>query len=130
VPVTARLASAGPFGLSDVLTVFFDAGGAQTFSAADDIPASATQLSATIELYPGATLSAGVTTSVHVVLAPEGSASASQELTVTPTSANDRWTAVGTLPLTSLSPGRYTLRMDVIHGGAVIGTQSRGLTKR
>jgi hypothetical protein len=130
VPVAARFARAGPFGLSDVLTVFFDAAGAQTFSAADDIPASATQLSATLEMYPDGTVASGAATTVHVVLSPEGSTSASQEVTVTPTSANDRWTAASDLALTALAAGRYTLRMDVIHNGAVIGSQSRVLRKR
>ena len=130
VPVTARFARAGPFGLSDVLTVFFDAGGVQSFSASDDIPASATQLSATIELYPDATLTSGATASVHIVLSPEGIAYASREVTVTPTSANDRWTAAGDLALTDLAAGRYTLRVDVIHNGAVIGSKSRVLRKR
>jgi hypothetical protein len=130
VPVAARFARAGPFGLSDVLTVFFDAAGAQTFSAADDIPASATQLSATLEMYPDGTVASGAATTVHVVLSPEGSTSASQEVTVTPTSANDRWTAASDLALSDLAAGRYTLRMDVIHNGSVIGSKSRVLRKR
>jgi hypothetical protein len=130
VPVSARLIRAGPFGLSDVLTVFFDGSGTQTFSASDDIPASASQLSATLELYPDASLSSGASTSVHVVLSPEGSAAASKETTITPTSVNDRWTAVADLPLGELAAGRYTLRMDVIYNGAVVGSQSRVLRKQ
>ena len=130
VPVTARLTRAGPFGLSDVLTVFYGADGTQTFSASDDVASSATQLSATIELYPDGTVSSGATTSVRVVLSPEGSASASSDVTVTPTSANDRWTAVADLALSGLAPGRYTLRMDVIYNGAVVGTSSRVLRKQ
>jgi hypothetical protein len=113
-----------------VLTVFYGAGGVQTFSASDDIPASATQLSATLEMYPDATLISGAATSVHIVLSPEGSAFASTEVTVTPTSANDRCTAGGDLAMTGLAPGRYTLRCDVIYGGVIVGTKSRGLTKR
>jgi hypothetical protein len=130
VPVTARLTRAGPFGLSDVLTVFYGADGTQAFSASDDFASSATQLSATIELYPDGTVSSGATTSVRVVLSPEGSTSASTDVTVTPTSANDRWTAVADLALSGLAPGRYTLRMDVIYNGAVVGTQSRVLRRR
>jgi hypothetical protein len=130
VPVGAHLARAVPFGLSDILTVFHGSGGAQTFSASDDIPSSATQLSATLELYPDATVSSGAATSVRVVLSPEGSASAFTDVTVTPTSANDRWTAVADLPLTDLAPGRYTLRMEVIYNGAVVGTSSRVLRRQ
>ena len=130
VPVTARLTRAGPFGLSDVLTVIYGADGTQAFSASDDIASSATQLSATIELYPDGTVSSGATTSVRVVLSPEGSASASSDVTVTPTSANDRWTAVADLTLSGLAPGRYTLRMDVTYNGAVVGTASRVLRKQ
>ena len=126
VPVTARLTRAGPFALSDVLTVF----DTQTFSASDDVASSATHLSATIELYPDGTVSSGATTSVRVVLSPEGSTVASTDVTVTPTSANDRWTAVADLALSGLAPGRYTLRMDVIYNGAVVGSQSRVLRRR
>jgi hypothetical protein len=130
VPVSARFTRAGPFGLSDVLTVFFDAGGTQTFSASDDIPASATQLSATLEMYPDATLASGATTSVHVVLSPHGGSSAPKEVTVTPTSANDRWVAAADLALADLAPGRYSLRMNVIYNGAIVGTSTRGLYKQ
>jgi hypothetical protein len=130
VPVTARLTRAGPFGLSDVLTVFHADGGAQTFSASDDIPASATQLSATIEMYPDGTVTSGATASVHMTLSPEGSAAVSGEVTVAPTSAGDRWTAVGDLALAGLAAGRYTLRVDIVQAGAVVGTRSRVLVRR
>jgi hypothetical protein len=130
VPVTARFGKAGPFGLSDVLTVFFGTGGAQTFSASDDIPALATQLSATLEMYPDATLPAGAATSVRVILSPEGSATPSSDVTVTPTSASDRWMAAADVALSGLAPGRHILRMDVLLNGAVVGSRSRTLQKR
>jgi len=127
VPVSARFTRAGPFGLSDVLTVFLDKSGAQSFSASDDMPASAAQLSATLELYPDATTLPGATPLVRIVLAPTGSSLASHEMTVVPVSASDRWTASAAVPLAGLAAGSYTLRMDVLLDGTVVGSASRVL---
>jgi len=72
----------------------------------------------------------GEATSVRVVLSAEGGAAASFEATVTPLMVNDRWTATAEMPLADLAPGRYTLRMEVVHEGGTVGMRSRTLVKK
>ncbi len=119
--VTAQLNSVGPFLASDLMTTWGGADSTPQFLVLDRLPGSATQLLASLELYPGTGTSMPSDVRVHLTLmSTDGTSVAERE--VTPSAAGGGVRALASLPLQGIAPGTYTLRATVLTSGAPVGS--------
>ena len=119
--VTAQLNGVGPFLASDLMTTWSGADSTPQFLVLDRLPAIATQLLASLELYPGTGTSMLSDVRVHLALmSTDGTSVAERE--VAPSAAGGGLRALASLPLQGIAPGTYTLRATVLTSGASVGS--------
>ncbi|MEO7192730.1 MAG: VWA domain-containing protein [Vicinamibacterales bacterium] len=120
--VLARLQPLGDFYASD-LTLLWSRGDGQWQRAGfHDLPAGATGLSASLELYaPNGAL---LPTAVHVAVTRDGDDQARLERDVTPAWTLTSAAVLADLPLVALDPGAYVVKATVLSGDKVIGVVS------
>jgi hypothetical protein len=128
--VDARLAAMGPFTASDLLRFTAGAGGQPRSLTAQDLPGSATALTAALELYPvaGAVVPADVLVKIDLLTA--GDQTPVIERVVTPEPRDGMLVAEAEFPLGRLTTGAYSLRATVLSGAVVLGTTSATFAKR
>jgi len=124
IPVEAQLTRLGPYEASDVMTVY-RVNGQDGFSAYDVVPAAATELVASLEIYEAASATPGDSTAVRFTITRPDDETAIVERLAAPVSQFDRWTASAVLPLRSLSPGAYVVRAAILEKGIAVGTRTR-----
>jgi len=118
--VTAALNHVGPFLASDLLTGWSGADASPQFLALERIPAGATHLLASLELYPAASdpLPADVSVRFALVSADEVVVDDVNGSLSTVTGALH---ADGQFPLHALADAPYTLRATVFQGARIVG---------
>jgi VWFA-related protein len=124
----ARLPHLGAASISDLVTTWTDAAGARRFLALETVPPAATSLRAFLELYPDAPVIAPSLVVRFTLTAADGGAVV-LERDVTPTLDGSALAAGLELPVTSLSPGTYTLRATILEAGKPTGAVSTSFRK-
>lgn len=127
VPISAALAEMGPFLASDLLTAWVDTTGQGHFFASNTLPAGATSLRTTLELY--ATSVAPVEgVSAQWEITRVGETEPLDDREVTPRASGSVLRAEAEFDRALFTPGAYTLRATVRQGETVIGRSIRSLT--
>lgn len=127
VPIAAELATMGPFLASDLLTASVDDKGQGQFFVTYTLPAGATSLRTTLELYATTTAPAeGV--SVQWEITRVGETDPIEDREVTPRATGSVLRAEAEFDRALFTPGTYILRATVRQGEAVIGRSIRNLT--
>jgi VWFA-related protein len=127
VPVAAELATMGPFLASDLLTASVDAKGQGQFFVTNTLPAGATSLRTSLELY--ATTTAPVEgVSVQWEITRVGETEPMEDREVTPRATGSVLRAEAEFDRALFTPGNYVLRATVRQGEAVIGRALRNIT--
>jgi hypothetical protein len=130
-PVRAELAAMGPFAAGDLQTSWSDATDKEqaSFPPADDLPAAATTLNVSLELYPvaGATVPRDIL--VKVAFGPAAQPAAIERLVV-PTNDNGVWRAEAQFPLERVPAGAYSVQATVLVDGTAVGSRSTSVKKR
>lgn len=130
-PVSAELAVMGPFAASDLLRWTSGAGTDPRALLFDELPAGATTLGASLELYGTGTASGTADVLVRMTLGPAGTDQPpSIERIVTPESRDGALVAEAEFPLERVARGNYILRAVVQSGATVLGTASAAVVKR
>lgn len=127
VPIAAQLATMGPFLASDLLTASVDAKGQGQFFVTNTLPAGATSLRTTLELY-ATTMAAVDGVSVQWQITRVGETDPIEDREVTPRTAGSILRADAEFDRSLFTPGTYVLRATVRQGDAVIGRSIRNLT--
>ena len=128
--VTAQLAVMGPLRASGLLRWTASAAGPPRPLLLDQLPAAASTLGATLELYSASGAPPPADILVRIGLSPAGSPQPSIERIVTPETRGGVLTAEAEFPLDGLASGRYTVRAVVLAGAAELGTVSATVIKR
>ena len=127
-PVSATLARAGTYAISDLLTAYTDAHGTSKLVTLDTLPHDAGTLIVRLELYPdGSANHDALQIRFQLLHADTNAAIATDK--VTPSTSGTTRVAAASLPIQGLGAGSYTLRATVIENGADIGTQSATFRK-
>ncbi len=127
VPVAAELATMGPFLASDLLTASVDAKGQGQFFVTATLPAGATSLRTSLELY--ATTTAPVEgVSVQWEITRVGETDPIEDREVTPRPSGSVLRAEAEFDRALFTPGTYVLRATVRQGETVVGRALRNIT--
>jgi VWFA-related protein len=127
VPIAAELATMGPFLASDLLTASVDAKGQGQFFVTNTLPAGATSLRTSLELYATTTAPAeGV--SVLWEITRVGETDPTEEREVTPRATGSVLRAEAEFDRALFTPGTYVVRATVRQGEIVIGRALRNIT--
>jgi hypothetical protein len=125
--VTAQLTAMGPLTASDLLLSTIDGKGQERPAPAiDTLPAAATALHASLELYPAGALPDVL---VKIALAGAGQSSPEIERIVTPTAVDGMLRADAEFPVARLPPGTYSIQATVLIGTTAVGTTSATVRK-
>jgi VWFA-related protein len=124
-PVAVHLQKVGPFMASDLLTTFVAADGVQHYLGLGTLPANATTVRASLELYAD-TLPPEVT--VRVSVASSDAAPLFDEV-LTPAMSEGRLSTSADIPVASLPVGRDIVTATVSAGGHVVGAVSATVRK-
>jgi VWFA-related protein len=128
--VKAQLTAMGPLTASDLLLSTIDAKRQeQAAPAAEELPAAAKTLSASLELYPvaGAALPGDVL--VKLALVAAGQQQPEIERIVTPENVDGTLRADAEFPVERLAAGTYSVQATVLVGANTIGTTSTTIRK-
>jgi hypothetical protein len=128
--VAARLATMGPFHVSDLLTSWTGADGTPQFLGIEDLPAAARTINAILELYPGVGTSASTEVQVRLGLYADSRSQPLAEKDVVPNRTGDTLRAEAPFSVDMLEPGAYVLRATVLVAGKEVGTTRVSLRKR
>ena len=120
--VTAQLKRFGPFGVSDLFLSWSAVGGSSRFLALDALPAAATALRASIEMYPDRENIEASAITVRFVLRRSDQAAPVATRDVVPRAASGALVSSATLSTAALTPGTYVIDVQLIHAGVVLGT--------
>lgn len=127
-PIRTDLARIGPFLASDILTSWSGVDGKEQFLAVEEVPATATELEAFLELYSASEVPLPDDVEVQWSVAASDAPPVSGQLAV-PIHNADRLTASAKFQLGSLSAGEYEVRATVLTGGAPVGSISTTFRK-
>jgi VWFA-related protein len=127
-PVAARLTRLATLSASDLLMGWTDAAGQPRFLALETLPAEATKLRASIELYPDLGLPES-SVDVRFALLRAGSETPLEERVVTPAASGQLGTAAIEMTAAPLAPGTYVIRAAIVEAGRILGTLSATFTK-
>jgi hypothetical protein len=119
--LTAALNHVGPFLASDLLTGWSGAANTPEFLALERVPATATHLLSSLEIYPapGESLPADVSVRFELVSANEAVV---DDVNASLSTVTGALHADGQFPLQALPAGSYTLRASVFRGSTLVGT--------
>ncbi len=127
VPINAALAQMGPFVASDLLTAWVDDKGQGHFFVSNTLPAGATSLRTSLELYATSTAPVeGV--SVLWEITRVGETEPMEERDLAPRAAGSVLRAEAEFDSALFTAGAYTLRATVRQGETVIGRSIRNIT--
>lgn len=127
VPIAAELATMGPFLASDLLTASVDAKGQGQVFVTNTLPAGATSLRTSLELYATTTATVeGV--SVQWEITRVGETDPIEDREVTPRPSGSVLRAEAEFDRALFTPGTYVLRATVRQGETVIGRVIRNIT--
>jgi hypothetical protein len=125
--VTAQLTSMGPLTASDLLLSTIDGKGQERSAPAmDTLPAAATALNASLELYAAG---AALPRDVLVKIALAGAGQPEIERIVTPDAVDGMLRADAEFPVARLPPGIYSVQATVLIGTTAVGTTSATIRK-
>ena len=135
--VAARLATMGPFQVSDLLTSWIGADGTPQFLGIEDLPTGVKTVNAILELYPAVGANAAARDArpspedvqVRLGLYAGRRSQPLAEKEVTPARIGDTLRAEAPFSVDTLEPGAYVLRATVLVAGKKVGTARVSLKK-
>jgi VWFA-related protein len=129
--VRADFTAMGPLAAGDLQTSWADASEKEQaeFPSPEDLPAAATTLNASLELYQVAGQAVPRDVLVKVAFGPAGQPPAIERI-VAPANDNGTWRADAQFPLERVPPGAYSIQATVLVDGKVVGTCSTSVKLR
>ena len=127
--VKAKLATMGPFQVSDLLASWTGADGRPQFLGIEDLPTGVKTINAILELYPAIGASASVDVQVRLGLYAGSRSQPLAEKDVVPDRTGGTLRAEAPFSVDTLEPGAYVLRATVLVAGKSVGTTRVSLRK-
>jgi hypothetical protein len=126
--VTSGLAHLGAFTVSDLFTMWAGADRQPRFLALERLPAAATTIGASLELYPDDP-NAVPDVFVRFAMLPVGSETPIFEREIPPAIVGTVRSAIAELPVEDLQPGTYAIRATVVERGVETGVVTTTIRK-
>jgi VWFA-related protein len=128
--VTVRLEHKGSFSVSDLFTTWTDVGGTPKLLAFETLPAAATKLRVSLELYPDTPTASADDLTIRLAVMRAGDDHPPIETNLTPTRTGTGLSVSSDIDPSALEPGTYTVRATILEAGVVTGTVTTSIRKR